>query len=288
MRNSNNLRKLSLPYAAGALIMAFLLLIPSSAVCQVIYVDDNMPQDTVIITVNTGEKGKKAYDGAKASYAESSKQDIGQTSPVPASQQKGKATLCPDYLDQSVHNALAKMGLSSEHLEAWVAQHPGTTLGSLDDMTAKKQEKVANIADFIRKSNKSISPKVAWREACALVFYSQKYGIPAELSVCIANAESRFNPSAVSKSGALGVMQVMWKVHNGMLSAKGIAPTKDHMFDPERGIEAGVLILSRYVKAYGTIQSALNRYYGGISTAYLKKISRNMAQLQTHTEMSDF
>ena len=64
-------------------------------------------------------------------------------------------------------------------------------------------------------------------------FYSVKYNVPSDLVVSIANAESRFNPSAQSKAGALGVMQVMWKVHNGMLRAKGIAPTRDHMFDPE-------------------------------------------------------
>ena len=116
------------------------------------------------------------------------------------------------------------------------------------------------------------------------MFYSIKYGVPSNLAVGIAKAESHFNPNAKSSAGALGVMQVMWKVHNGMLRAKGIAPTRDHMFDPERGVEAGVLILSRYITAYGTVQKALNKYYGGIATNYLKKVNKNMAQLKSHSE----
>ena len=190
--------------------------------------------------------------------------------------------------DESVMSALAKMGLTEDHIDMWSDQHPRTTLKNLAGMSESKQRKVANVATFIRKVNKNISPKIAWREACALVYYSHKYGVPTDLSVGIAKAESRFNPSAQSKSGAVGVMQVMWRVHNGMLSKKGIATTRDHMFDPERGVEAGVMILSRYIGAYGTVQKALNRYYGGISTAYLKKVNKNMAMLEKHTSATGF
>ena len=190
--------------------------------------------------------------------------------------------------DESVMSALAKMGLTEDHIDMWSDQHPRTTLKNLAGMSESKQRKVANVATFIRKVNKNISPKIAWREACALVYYSHKYGVPTDLSVGIAKAESRFNPSAQSKSGAMGVMQVMWKVHNGMLSKKGIATTKDHMFDPERGVEAGVMILSRYIRAYGTVQKALNRYYGGISTAYLKKVNKNMVMLEKHMGATGF
>jgi len=60
------------------------------------------------------------------------------------------------------------------------------------------------------------------------------------------------------------------------------------MFDPERGVEAGVLLLSRYISAYGTVQKALNRYYGGISVSYLKKVNNNMAMLKRHSEKTGF
>lgn len=193
-----------------------------------------------------------------------------------------------DSIDGSVLAALGKMGLSVKNLEMWVQDHPDSTLRELGNMPIAKQRKVANVATFIRSINNKITPKIAWREASALVYYSAKYGVPTELSVGIAKTESRFNPSAMSHKGACGVMQVMWKVHYGMLNAKGIAKTKDHMFDPERGVEAGVLILSRYINAYGTVQKALNRYYGGISVSYLKKVNNNMAMLERHSVRTGF
>lgn len=186
--------------------------------------------------------------------------------------------------DASVYNTLSLQGLSEEHIVSWQKEHPLSALNQLDTLSPSKQRKVASTASFIKKVNPSLSHKTAWREACALVYYSVKYGVPADLSVSVAKTESRFNPSAQSKAGALGVMQVMWKVHNSMLRAKGIAPTREHMFDPERGVEAGVLILSRYIAAYGTVQKALNRYYGGLSSSYLKKVKNNMAMLQRHSE----
>jgi len=193
------------------------------------------------------------------------------------------AAAATKMFDASVLYALSKMGLSKDHIELWSSEHPTSTLNKLNEMPVKRQQMVADIAMFIRSVNKNLSPKVSWREACALVYYSAKYGVPAELAVGMAKAESHFNPSVQSRSGACGVMQVMWKVHSGILRAKGIASKKDHMFDPERGIEAGVMLISRYIGAYGTVQKALNRYYGGISTAYLKKINKNMAMLEDHS-----
>ncbi len=186
--------------------------------------------------------------------------------------------------DPSIYSALKQQGLTEENLAKWRHDHPLSTLNRLDKLTPAQQRNVAHTATFIRKVNSKIPHETAWREASALVFYSVKYGVPSNLAIGIAKTESHFNPKAKSSAGALGVMQVMWKVHNGMLRAKGIAPTREHMFDPERGIEAGVLILSRYITAYGTVQKALNRYYGGIATSYLKKVNRNMAMLKSHSE----
>ncbi|WP_288334745.1 transglycosylase SLT domain-containing protein [Cloacibacillus porcorum] len=194
----------------------------------------------------------------------------------------------PAPFDKSIYTALKHQGLTEQHIGVWQEEHPLSTLNKLGTLAPAKQKKVANVAAFIRKVNPKISAKTAWREACALVFYSVKYNVSSDLVVSIAKAESRFNPSTQSKAGALGVMQVMWKVHNGMLRAKGIAPTRDHMFDPERGVEAGVLILSRYMSAYGTVQKALNRYYGGIAHNYLKKVNNNMAMLQRHSDKTGY
>lgn len=195
----------------------------------------------------------------------------------------GKTPLSAN-LSSAVNEALSRMKIRPDAIDKWISKYPHTTLKYLPHMPLHKQREVANVAMFIRSINNRVMPSEAWREASALVFYSNCYGLPVGLTVGVANTESRFNPGAVSRRGAVGVMQVMWKVHRGMLSAKGIATEKAHMFDPERGIEAGVLILSRYVNRYGTIQKALKRYCGGVSSSYLKKVNKNIALLEKHSQ----
>lgn len=186
--------------------------------------------------------------------------------------------------DASVLSALKSMGLVVDHFDAWIDAHPGTALKHVKFMPAHMQNDVAATALFIRKSNGKIDAKTAWREAAALVHYSAKYGVPSALTTAVAHAESTFNPDAVSPKGAAGVMQVMWKTHNGLLQSHGITatPGDNPLADPELAIASGCLLLSRYIRAYGSVQSAVDRYYGARSSAYRKKISRTMARILDH------
>lgn len=199
-----------------------------------------------------------------------------------------KSTPKPLKFDNSVNAALAKMDLSQDAITTWTEQHTKSALKELEKMSPAMQTKVANIATFIRSVNGKLDKKTAWREAAAIVHFCSKYNISTELAVGVAKTESNFEPHLTSKAGARGVMQVMWKYHSGMLQAKGIASTKEQLHDPERGIESGILLLSRYVETYGSIQKALNRYYGKVSTTYAKKVNNNVAMLQNHSAKTGF
>ena len=288
MRKIWKMRKIFIPQAVAVLfVLTTVVLSPNMGVCSVPAkktLSNTSAEGTIITTTYETKKD----DGQLVVKTTSSVKKKEIAHPRAASGEDTNTGRFLNGLDVSVVNALGRMDLAPEHIDKWIDNHPDSTLKELNKMPASKQRKVANIATFIRSINKRISPQIAWREASALVFYSAKYNVPTDLSVGIAKTESLFNPSAKSHKGALGVMQVMWKIHHGMLSAKGIATTKDHMFDPERGVEAGVLLLSRYISAYGTVQKALNRYYGGISVSYLKKVNNNMAMLKRHSEKTGF
>jgi soluble lytic murein transglycosylase-like protein len=116
------------------------------------------------------------------------------------------------------------------------------------------------------------------------VHYSGKYGIPSALAIAVAHAESTFDPNAVSSKGASGVMQVMWRIHNQLLQANGIVPSdgSNPLSDPEQAIAAGCLLLSRYLRAYGSVATAMERYYGGRSASYQRKIDRTIARILVH------
>jgi hypothetical protein len=181
-------------------------------------------------------------------------------------------------------SAVKEMGLSLEQFDEWMAAHPGSAIKHIRYMPEPMQRDCANIALFIRKYNPKIDKKTAWREAAALVHYSGKYGVPSALTTAVAQAESAFNPNAISSKGACGVMQVMWGTHNGLLRSNGIqaAPGNNPLADPEYSIAAGCLLLSRYIRAYGSLQKAIDRYYGGTSASYRRKININIAKLMTH------
>lgn len=183
--------------------------------------------------------------------------------------------------DSSVRGALKKMNLSVDHLDLWITEHPDSALKYLRYMPTATQRDVAATALFIRASNRLVDEKTAWREAAALVHYSAKYGVPLTFATAIAHSESTFNPRAISSKGAAGVMQVMWRIHNGLLESNGITGS-DSLIDPEKGVAAGCLLLSRYIKAYGSLQTAMKRYYGGNSVDYNRKINRMMVRIATH------
>jgi soluble lytic murein transglycosylase-like protein len=188
--------------------------------------------------------------------------------------------------NRHVMSAVREMGISLDQFDEWIAAYPGSAIKHLRYMPQSMQKDAANIALFIRKSNRKIDKKTAWREAAALVHYSAKYGVPSALTTAVAQVESTFNPNAVSSKGASGVMQVMWGIHNGLLRSNGIHPSPGNknnpLADPEHSIAAGCLLLSRYIRAYGSMQKAIDRYYGGTSATYHRKINVNIAKLMTH------
>ncbi|GHV28440.1 hypothetical protein FACS1894167_05430 [Synergistales bacterium] len=188
--------------------------------------------------------------------------------------------------DASVLRALKTMRLSLDHFGLWIDQHPGSAIAQIRYMPPAMQQRVASTALFIVKSNRKISPKTAWREASALVYYSYKHDVPPALLAALARVESTFDPDAVSSKGASGVMQVMWKFHKDFLNSKGIyaASASNPLSDPEKAIEAGCLVLTRYLKTYGSLQKAIARYYGANSESYNKKVHKNIANILNHHE----
>ena len=139
----------------------------------------------------------------------------------------------------------------------------------------KYMSEVETLSDYIQAQNFNIPPKRAFRIASALKRYSLKYGVPFELAVAVTHTESHFNPEARSGYGALGLMQVVWRIHSGLLRANGIF-SEDMLTQPEFGAAAGCLLLSRYINDSDNLQAALGRYYGGDSGVYWRRISRSL------------
>jgi len=185
-----------------------------------------------------------------------------------------------DPFDPGVHAALGRMGVSASDLLAWGDEIPGSVLSTFWAWPAAKQREGAVLALHVRRVNPALSPRACWRMASAFVVASMRFGVPLDLAVAVARAESGFNPAAKSGAGATGVMQVMPNLHRDLLALRFGAPERWSLVDPEKAILAGSFLLAGYLREEGTVQGALSRYLGTFDRTYQDRVSRFRAEAQ--------
>jgi len=101
-------------------------------------------------------------------------------------------------------------------------------------------------------------------------FEATRADLRPELVLAVIEVESRFDKFAISRAGALGLMQVMpfW--------LKEIGRPNDNLFDMKTNLRMGCTILRHYLdKEKGNLTHALARYNGSLySHRYTSKVFR--------------
>lgn len=87
--------------------------------------------------------------------------------------------------------------------------------------------------------------------------YAGVFGIPPAVALCVAQQESGFSQSAVSSTGAIGVMQLM----PATAATLGVDP-----YDTEQNIIGGCSYLSQMYARFGDWDLALAAYNAGPAT----------------------
>lgn len=108
--------------------------------------------------------------------------------------------------------------------------------------------------------------------ACFYLFYipkkysnavaraSQEYALESELIYAVIRAESNFNQNAVSRSGAVGLMQLMPSTIDFIKKSSSIRVEID---DAEGNIRMGCWYLSYLMKKFGSLTETLAAYNAG-------------------------
>ena len=84
---------------------------------------------------------------------------------------------------------------------------------------------------------------------------SQKYGVPAALLSAVARQESGYNPTATSRAGAQGLMQLM----PGTAKNLGVS----NPLDPAQSVDGAARMLSDLTRRFGSTELAVAAYNAG-------------------------
>jgi soluble lytic murein transglycosylase-like protein len=135
-----------------------------------------------------------------------------------------------------------------------------------------EQEMISDITEYIKIHYKR-SPEISREIAINIVLASKKYSLPIQAIVAVSETESEFKPTAVSKRGARGLMQVNYEVWKGTFRIN-----KADLHTIDQNIDIGSQILRSYLNETGQdMQQALFKYVGGDST-YYKRVYVNLAK----------
>jgi soluble lytic murein transglycosylase-like protein len=105
-----------------------------------------------------------------------------------------------------------------------------------------------------------------------VVRYASLYGVDAGLVRAVITCESGWNPEAVSRVGAIGLMQLM----PGTARELGVEPR-----DPQQNVEGGVRYLASLLRLFKTVEHALVAYNAG--PGFAARYARGEAALYGET-----
>ena len=145
----------------------------------------------------------------------------------------------------------------------------------------KKGTNTATV-DLIAVLNPKIDPQLATIIAGHVEKASEKYGLPIPLILSVIRKESNFNPFAVSKAGAIGLMQIMPKIHKEKYTGR-------NLYHIATNIDVGCQILREYLNKEGTLDKMFHAYLSkGAKTEVVNAYRNDIRKYWVKLEMHDY
>jgi soluble lytic murein transglycosylase-like protein len=141
--------------------------------------------------------------------------------------------------------------------EAAMAPGPGAPARPADPRVGRVREQLACHHTGLGRFELEAVARTVVEEA-------ERHGVPAALVLGVIQVESGYYNFAVSRKGALGLMQIMPATGRHLARELGVrwdGPAT--LFDPVRNVRLGVAYLARLERRYGRLDTALAAYNWG-------------------------
>lgn len=152
-----------------------------------------------------------------------------------------------------------------------------------EKLKAKKVQEKDNIKNYILTYYKTVAPVIAEEAAVHILEKSAKHNVPFVAVVAVMEVESHFNPFAISKKGARGLMQIMprfWLEEFKLTN-------KYQLHDIETNVDCGVRILRKYLDITdNNMRKALYKYVGG-DHSYINNVYKSMGKFIVFKSFTD-
>lgn len=161
-----------------------------------------------------------------------------------------------DHKIQKLQTSLVSLQASNQELSRLYKESLSNVTPEECEQRIQKSKVEGTIRHLVPGLDQKHIPVIAE----AVLSSAKEYKIDPDLVLAIAHEESRFNPSATSPVGAIGVMQVMpfWADSIDWVS------TPEDLRDIEKNIRAGTFILNEYLQMFnGNRRMALLAYNRG-------------------------
>lgn len=139
-------------------------------------------------------------------------------------------------------------------------------------MNPKKQRRSAIVALilivlFIITLPTLLRERFPLHHAELIAKYSALYNLDSALVAAVIQVESGFRPKAISKKGAMGLMQLMPETAAWLGEQKGQALEGQDLLEPDVNISLGTFYLKYLLDRFPTEHAAIAAYNGGPTNA---------------------
>jgi soluble lytic murein transglycosylase-like protein len=147
-----------------------------------------------------------------------------------------------------------------------------------DEGSAASREQLT-IAEFIGRRYR-VADSASEAFVAAAYRAGREFSVDPLLILAVMAIESRYNPVAESSMGAMGLMQVIPRFHPEKLAGHG---GEVALLDPEVNIRVGAWVLHEYLRRFGEVEAALQKYAGAFDdpdSQYAVKVLGEKARLK--------